>query len=390
MRQAVTFVQSLAVLLLASTIGLAKDPPKDNDPDKPEKTDKKKSSFERVSGRTLEEWIRLLKSTDPSIRFDAIHAIQFYGADSRDAVVPVLHILSNDNEATLRSNAAVVLMNIEIPDSKVADVVDALYKQLEINQQVNVRFHCAVTLGRFEELAKKAVPTLVKYTADPRSWEIRQAACYSLARVYANPKKLAPDVLAYTTLLHALRDSASKVRHEALQGLLMFGTPPSSEKKLIQEMNQGLLRLTSVEREHSIVVWAYFGLMLNDGVKDDYLNAMVRLMQTGDVPTRIQSLRALGMLIKEARTDGTKKKMPEILAVLNDSESSVVAAACDTLASISEKRELSDDILGKIKAVADDPKREPDLRFYVRQVHANLTKKPDKTKKPETVVLPDK
>jgi hypothetical protein len=155
-------------------------------------------------------------------------------------------------------------------------------------------------------------------------------------------------------------------------------------------MNQALISLVSVEREHSIVVWAYFGLMLNDEVKPAYLDAMTKLLQTGDVPTRVQTLRALGILIKEARTEGTKKKMPEILAALKDDDSSVVAAACDTLVAIAEKRELSDDAIAQIKAVADDPKREPPLRQYVQQIHTNLTKKPDKTKKPETIVMPDR
>src|SRR5207302_8125741 len=104
--------------------------------------------------------------------------------------------------------------------------------------------------------------------------------------VYSQPKKLGPDSRAYMTLLSALSDSASKVRNEALQGLLMFGTP--GDQRLKTQMTRDLLRLVSIEREHSIVVWAYFGLMLNDGVKDDYLNAMVKLMQTVDVPTRCQ------------------------------------------------------------------------------------------------------
>ena len=95
------------------------------------------------------------------------------------------------------------------------------------------------------------------------------------------------------------------------------------------------------------------------------------------------------MLIKEARTDGTRKKLPEILAALKDEDSSVVAAACETLEAISAKREISDEVIASIKAVADDPKREQPLRFYVRQIHERLTKKPDKTKKPVTIVMPD-
>ena len=96
------------------------------------------------------------------------------------------------------------------------------------------------------------------------------------------------------------------------------------------------------------------------------------------------------MLIKGAGTDATRKKLPEIIAALKDDDSSVVAAACDTLEAISAKREISDEIIASIKAVADDPKRDQALRYYVLQIHERLTKKPDKTKKPTTIVMPDK
>ncbi len=380
MRQAVTFVLTLAALTLALGAGLGKDPPKDKtaDPDKPDK----KRSFDRISGRTLDEWVRLLKSTDPSIRRDAIHAVQFYGTDSADAVPSLIYILNNDSDSTLRSNAAIVLLNVEVPDSQIPAVVDALSGQLDKNLQINVRFHCAVSLGRFENESHKAVNILIKATTDRGSWEVRQASCYSLARVFSDSKKTPPDARSYNALMMALGDSAYKVRMEALQGLLLFGSPADLKQR--ERLTRAFLGLLN-DREKAIIVWAYVGLILNNGVNDLYLKALVDLLHQNNVATRVEALRALGMLIREAKTDATRKKMPEIIAALQDDDPKVVATACEVLESINEKRELNPDVLAAIKAVADstDKKVEADLRTYARQTYERMTKKPVKTVKPD-------
>ena len=285
-------------------------------------------------------------------------------------------------------------MNVEVPDSQVPTVVDALCVQLKTNFQLNVRYHCAVSLGRFENEAQKAIPALISAIKDMKSWEVRQAACYSLTRMYHYPSdfkgdKIYPDLRTYQALVSALSDPASKVRMEALQGLLGFGT--TSDRAMRKALLDGLLTLQN-DREKAITVWAYVGLMLNDdtGVNDIYMNALTRMLQGGDVPTKIQAVYAFTLLIREVRSPTMKKKLLDIVAIIKDpsNDPALISTACWALVNISQKLGISDDAIKAVETVSKDKKAEEWLQYSAKNAHTQLTKLPEKPAKPVEVAKP--
>jgi HEAT repeat protein len=298
-------------------------------------------------------------------------AVQYYGPDSGDAVSQLVYILRNDPDSTLRSYSAMALLNVTVHDRDIKAVVEALADQLDRNVQVPVRFLCAYALARFEdECARPPVMlALIKGTSDKGSWEIREASCRSLARIFTNEKHHVPvDMRAYTALVTALSDPASKVRQQALISVLSLG---KSSNRELQEKLIARLKLMLNDRQGFISVWAYYGLLVNVGVNETYLGGLVKLLQSGDVPTRVQAIRALGMLAKEARA-----KIPEIVAAVKDPDPVVAATACMTLAAINEKiSPPTPDAAETIKAVADDKKADETLRKVAQQAYDILTGK---------------
>ncbi len=273
-------------------------------------------------------------------------------------------------------------MNIEIHDKHITSVVEGLTKELKTNYQVNVRYHCAVSLGRFAE-AKSAIPVLLDMTRYTLAWEVRQAACASLAQIHTGTNKQVPESKVYYGLINALGDAAAKVRFEALMSLLALGTP--SDPQVKQAMDNGLLRRVN-DREKAITVWAYYGLALNNRVSDIYINAIAKLLREGDVPTRIQSMRALSMIIREVRGNA-RKKLSLIVDTLGDPDPVVTCTAATTLVFISEKCEIDDDTIARVKALADhhkDAKKQEWLMVHnvAKFAHGRLTGKIDKDGKP--------
>lgn len=329
--------------------------------------DGKKDSFELVGGKSLADWMKDLKHVDPSQKRDAIQAVQLF-KDNEDCAPTLVYILRNDPDSTLRSNAAIALMYVGVRPRDVKLVVDALAEQMDINFQVALRYYCAHALGRFGSDAKSAMLQLIKATTDQRSWEIRQAACMSLMRIFNDPEeKVEVDLRAVRAFVTALNDPASKVRQEALIGILSLGVP--SDRELQQQLIAQLLKRLN-DKEKFIVVWAYYGLLMNTGVNETYLNALANFLKKGDVPTRVQAIRALGMLGKEARD-----KIPDIVAAVADPDITVAGTACMTLAKLSEKISTGKESIDAVKKLLDEKKPDDPFRKHVQLYYDVLTGK---------------
>ena len=327
----------------------------------------KKDTFELVGGKTLPEWIKELNHLDPSQKRDAIQAVQMF-KDNYDCTKTLIYILRNDPDSTLRSNAAVALMNVGVSPGDVPKVIEALTEQMEKNFQVSLRYYCAMALGRFGGDAKNAMLPLIRATTDKGSWEIRQAACMSLTRIFTDPdEKVDVDLRAVRAFVVALNDPAAKVRQEALIGILSMGVP--SDRDLQQQLIAQLLKRLQ-DKEKFIVVWAYYGLLMNTGVNDTYLNALTNLLKKGDVPTRVQAIRALGMLGKDA-----KSKIPDIVAAVADSDQLVAGTACMTLATMNEKISTGQASIDAVKKLLDEKKPDDPMRKHIQHFYDVLTGK---------------
>jgi HEAT repeat protein len=351
----------LALFLLAVPVKAQRADTKDP----PDKDDGKKDSYQHVGGKTLNEWLKDLKHTDPSQRRDAIQAVQLF-KENHDATPVLVMILRSDLDSTLRSHAAIALMNVGIRPRDAKSAVDALAEQMEKNYQVPVRYYCAMALGRFGAEAKSALVPLVNATADQRSWEIRQVACSSLIRIFTDEDEKVPvDARALRALIIALNDPAGKVRQEALVSLLSLGPPTDRELKSL--LVDKLIKMLG-DREKFIVVWAYYGLMMNLGVNDKYLDALVGYLKKGDVPTKVQTIRALGMLGKEA-----KSKIQAIIEAVSDPDPMVAMTACSMLAAMNEKISTGQAAIDAVKKLMESKKADDPMRKYVKECYDVLT-----------------
>src|SRR5262245_11612261 len=136
-----------------------------------------------VAGKTLEQWIKELKHTDPSVRENAVRTLPMFGPRAKKAIPDIIHMTATDYDVSLRVNGCIALMNMDIDKKEELAAFQTLMKQLTDNTQAVVRLHAAMAIGRFEEGAKVAIPTLIAATRDRGSWEIRKAAIGSLSRV---------------------------------------------------------------------------------------------------------------------------------------------------------------------------------------------------------------
>src|SRR5438128_9379271 len=133
-----------------------------------------KRSAQSVDGKTMYEWMKDLNATDPSVRVRAIHALEYYGKDAREAVPHIKKAL-NAQDTSLRVNATIALGLIGFDAKDVDDGVSALMRLLDSEQHI-IRFQAARALGRLGSDAKPAIAKLVNAIKDGHSAEIRGAA----------------------------------------------------------------------------------------------------------------------------------------------------------------------------------------------------------------------
>src|SRR5262249_22063494 len=102
------------------------------------------------------------------------------------------------------------------------------------------------------------------------------------------------------------------------------------------------------------------------------LGGLADLLKHGDVPTKLQALKALGNLAQTA-----KSKIPNIVSAVGDEDPTVAATACITLATMSDKIHPGEAATAAVKALAENPRANELLRKIAQESHDVLTgKKP--------------
>jgi HEAT repeat protein len=280
------------------------------------------------AGRSASQWIRDLKHPDPSMRENALRTLPLMGRAARPAVKDVINILANDRDISPRTHAALCLMQMDVDEDDVPAVIAALARRLSprVDNQAIMGYFAATALSKFGNKAADAIPDLITASRDPRTWEIRKAAVGALFRATANVKE-GPDPRGVPTLITSSRDAAGKVRLEAVVGMGAMGIPPGENNKLavIKALKDAVN-----DRDKTVAVWAYVGLMTYDSkVIDTYMGPLARFLTSSDVATRGHAARALGAMGAEA-----KAKIPELVSALKDRETAVAATAAWALGEI--------------------------------------------------------
>ncbi len=331
------------------------------------------ASPSEIGGKSLAQWIKELRNPDPSVRENAIRTIPLFGSDSSDAVPEIVYVLSNDRDVSLRTNACIALISVEVREKDFSSVVRALAKRLSDDQQAIVRFHAALALGRFQEEAVEALPTLIHATRDLGSFEIRKAAVGSLGRAARDTKK-GPDPRATTAVLAALKDPSAEVRLEAAMALGAMGVPDLGVKPTVLRTLQAHV-LT--DRDKPVVIWCHVASMAMDKVTEKELSTLTAFLKADDLRTRTHAARALGVMGGEA-----KASIPDLVGALKDKQPTAVAMVCWALGEIGRKADPGVTAINALKELSMGKNVDANVKAMATEALEKI-KNPEKPKNPK-------
>jgi HEAT repeat protein len=282
------------------------------------------SHMDTYRGKTLAQWIKQIKSTDPSLTEGAIRAVASFGPDAaKEANPPLIEALEH-GDTGVRVNAALALTLIGVDDSHVGKAVPALARRLGEDKQAIVRLHAAHALGRLDLDARPAIPELVRAARDQNAWEIRRAAVYALGRSGGATRENPVDMRAVNGLIYlfagAYPERCAEVRLMAVMAVGSMGIPssPADQQTIIQALNHA-----TTDSYKAVAIWAHLGMMADGEPKGPHMKAILKYLRGADFEAHLQAILALGAMGKEGRD-----AIPELTSELKGKEPALVAAAC--------------------------------------------------------------
>lgn len=286
---------------------------------------------DKVAGKDLDAWSKLLSDSDPSVVQNAMQAIVQFGPAGRKVIPEILRFLDSKRDLGLRVGAATVIGTLGVNEDQLKDVLKALTEALDDPQSV-VRLQVVQVLGTFGPMAKQAVPKLVgrQLLGDVTSWEMRQAVVATLGQVGLPEKESeGPDRQAVLALAGALRDPALPVRGTATLSLINLGPPKASND--LNEVRRLLSDRVSAERDLSTWLWTKLCQIRMDQtlLNDQSLSTIAKQLDSKDAQARVTAARILGMLGPEA-----KSRVPDLVRALKQEDLNLVAEATLALGNI--------------------------------------------------------
>jgi HEAT repeat protein len=279
-----------------------------------------------VGGKTLSHWVSELKHTDPSVRESAIKALPHFGSAATDVVVPHLLDRFHDSDACPRVRAVAILRLVPVADKDVPKVVAALNTRLLEDPQAVIRYEAAVTLQRFGEESRGALPGLLQCVNDRATFALRQACAAALKQAGRDSKGV-PVREATLALLKALHDPAQEVRLEAVLALGQMGRP--AEPLLAQVVKE--LQGMQGDRDKVVQIWAQVSVMALDKVTEPGVGFLVKHLKHPEMEVRVNAIQALGTVGTKARS-----AVPNLIDALGDKEVGVVVLVCQALVALGD------------------------------------------------------
>jgi HEAT repeat protein len=328
---------------------------------------------DEIGGKTLKQWLEDIKSRDPSIRETAIRAVPYFGKPSKAAAGPLVTLLKrNDTDAACRCHACLALSALAASDrvDEAEDAVRALSGRVDLDPQAIVRYYAVVALGSFGSKAHSAIPSLVNRIRDSHSWELRKAVVSVLGAVAVNDR-VGPDPRAVTAIANLLlsgSERSGEVRMEAVMALGGMGRP-ADQRELALSIH-ALQNSARNDSDKAVRIWARVALMAVDKVTKEGLDEVAGNLTKGkDVMAKVQAIRALGAMGKEA-----KSKIPDIIKALDDKDPMVQANAIQVLGDLGP---LAQDALPKLQEIKD----KKDQNDYFKQMAKTAIEQINKPKK---------
>ena len=230
---------------------------------------------DRVKG-DADRLIKLTQNSNEQVRQSALMALretyEYHPEDRNEIVNALIYSLQNDSFFAARREAATVLHQIKVKDSR---AVEQLISSLTNDTNPQVRRNAAVALGAIggekavaqlnlsledpydivrEKTAKalysagneKSVQPLIKRIKQDKSDAVRGVSAVALGKIGGED--------AIEPLLLALEDKNPRVRYCAIEGLLQNGS--ASRKDISEKIKQELSALSSSRPTQNVSMWA--------------------------------------------------------------------------------------------------------------------------------------
>jgi HEAT repeat protein len=337
------FLTTIALAFAAGAVTTAAQKP--GKKDKSDSTESKKEPAEvtEIGGKTLDEWIKAIGSTDRSESSTAIKTILGFGPEKARKAIPAL-IAELKKHKTRKIDASVrvnipttlttIFTSIKKPsEEQLKETID-LYTWMLGDDQIVVRYRVIQALTPFGPAAREAIPKLIKLTKDFPTWETRYAATVALASIAqpipskdkeAAPKGPGTDVI--DALYARLKDTSSQVRIAAINALRALGVHemPSQRSRFQTEVGPVTQDIKPLVKIMAQVALYNMNPKLNKGRR----TAIAKYVFSRETAVRLEAIGALAMLRKDS-----KDQLPVLYKAAADPDQTVGAAAMHAIGAI--------------------------------------------------------
>jgi hypothetical protein len=294
-------------------------------PEPPKKSEGPKVDYPKeILGKNLETWVREMhvsNQADPSLRELAIKTVPLFGPSCRKvASSNLLFALTKDPDYSVRLTALGMIPSIGFEGSADIDAgMKAVIDMATRSQQNHTRYEALMALSNCGVVGRRAVPAVLQFAVnDSTSWQIRKAAVYALGRIDIDEERIkGPGADTLSALIARAtygRESASLVRREAIQSILIL-TPPVPTAQALRELRKALVDCKR-DPDKSVGIWARVCLMRleTDRVKpnDPNLRELVGMFKNPDPIVRIEAIQGIGTMGSEV-----KVTVPELMNVVD-------------------------------------------------------------------------
>jgi len=286
-----------------------------------------------IEGKTLEQWVKDLKSRDPGVIERAMRNISLYKAAARELAGPELIKRLTYRDVGVRVNAALAIGEIGLDPRDVKSGVSALVQRVNLDKESVVRFHAIIALGRLGNQAEDAISVLLSALSD-QAWEIRKAAAFALGEVsYVSSQP--PVLRVVKALVGALNDASAPVRLEAVMALAKVGAPsltPVRANMLRDEETHALRTAIRRDRDKTVVIWAHATLVALrlDPKPTPHVQAIADLLSNRSLDVRKHATAALARL-GPLQPKEVRPLIPQIIKGLEDEDTNGSAATASAL-----------------------------------------------------------
>ncbi|MFL5242072.1 MAG: HEAT repeat domain-containing protein [Gemmataceae bacterium] len=297
---------------------------------------------QEIGGKTLEQWIKEIKSPDPAICENAIRTVILFGKKGAKAA-PALIDQLNHRDSSVKGNAAASLgyLSAYLTSADTERAIVRLANRMTDGQSL-MAFHSAMALYFFGNQARPVIPQLINASKDPLTWELRRAATMALGVAGAPDGKFPQDVRAVMALVEASKDHCSVVRLEAVTGLGMCGQPAAEADKLA--VLAALEVRYKKDTDDSVRIWAHTSYMYVEGrFSEAQLSAIASFLKSPKMSSRAHAAKALGVIGKEAGAYTSK-----VIDLLEDKEPIAALTAANALPNMGKNATEAIPVLTKL------------------------------------------